>query len=258
MMTEGLFSLEGRVALVTGGNSGLGRGIARGYRAAGAQVVVTGRNPDKNAAMVAEFGDTKAVIALEVQDEAAVKKAVDHVVGHFGRIDILVNNAGLFRGGPILEMALDDWNTVMGAHLTGPYLCSKYAGQKMRDQGEGGKIINIGSMYSVLGPPNAADYAAAKAGVLGLTRSMATELAAYNIQVNAILPGWFETDMTRGLPARPRGEEIRKHTPAGRWGEDADMVGAAIFLASPASDFVTGVSLPVDGGYLLSERELHD
>jgi 2-dehydro-3-deoxy-D-gluconate 5-dehydrogenase len=176
MSTE-LFSLQGRVALVTGGNSGIGRALALGFRTAGAQVVVTGRNPDKNRAMAAELGDEHTVIALDVRKEDTVSRAIGMVAARFGRLDILVNNAGLFRGGSVLELSLDDWNAVLDTHLTGAFLCSKYAAQLMQGQGTGGKIINIGSMYSVFGPPRAPDYTSAKAGVLGLTRALAVELA---------------------------------------------------------------------------------
>lgn len=248
------FSLEGKTALVTGGNGGLGKAIALGFRAAGAQVAVTGRDAEKNAAMGAELGGTGAVFPLDVRDEPAVEKTIAGVVDRFGRLDILVNNAGLFRGGSILNLTRADWEAVIGAHLTGSFLCSKYGAQAMVSHQKGGKIINIGSMYSLFGGPDFADYASAKAGILGLTRSLAVELAQYRIQVNAILPGWYETEMTRGMPATELGEQIRRKTPAGRWGNPEDLVGAAVFLASAASDFVTGTAIPVDGGYAISDR----
>lgn len=249
-----LFSLDGRAALVTGGNGGIGRAIALGLQAAGARIAVTGRNPEKNQAIAQELGDAGLVLPVDVRDEDAVERAVAGVVERFGRIDILVNNAGLFRGGSVVKLTLDDWNAVIGTHLTGAFLCAKHAAQAMIARGEGGKIINIGSMYSIFGPPNFPDYASAKAGMLGLTRALAVELAAHNIQVNAILPGWFETDMTRGMPHSRVGEQIRLKTPAGRWGELDELVGAAVFLASHASDFVTGVPIPVDGGYAVADR----
>jgi len=180
--------------------------------------------------------------------------AVRSVVDRFGRLDVLVNNAGGFAGGPVSELSLASWRTVIDSHLTGAFLCAKHAAARMREQRAGGKIINIGSMYSLFGPPSFADYAAAKSGMLGLTRALAVELAADEIQVNAVLPGWFETDLTRGMPASELGEYIRRRSPAGRWGVGEDLVGPVVFLASPASDFVTGAVLPVDGGYSVTDR----
>lgn len=252
-MNQKLFSLEGRVALVTGGNGGLGRAMALGLRDAGASVAVTGRNKDKNRAIANELGDPEAVIPLDVRNEVAVEAAVARVVECFGRLDILISNAGNGVSGFALDMSIDDWTSVVDTHLTGSFLCSKHAGRAMAQRGEGGKMINIGSMYSLFGPPNLVSYGAAKTGILGLTRALAVELAAHNIQVNAILPGWFETDLTRGMPDTEPGERIRKQTPAGRWGNPDDLVGAAVFLASGASNFVTGAALPVDGGYSIAD-----
>lgn len=163
---------------------------------------------------------------------------------------------GLFRGGSVLELNREDWEVVIGTHLTGTFLCSKHAARAMINGGSGGKIINIGSMYSLFGPPEYADYAAAKTGVVGVTRALAVELAVHRIQVNAILPGWFETNLTRGLPASPSGEQIRQKTPAARWGSPEELVGTAVYLASAASDFVTGVCIPVDGGYSVADRPI--
>jgi 2-deoxy-D-gluconate 3-dehydrogenase len=255
-MKQELFSLEGRVALIPGGNGGLGRAIALGLRGAGAQVAVTGRQPEKNEAISQELGDPSTVFALDVRDEAAVERTMGQVVERFGRLDVLVNNAGLVRGGPLLALSRENWSAVLETHVTGTFLCCKYAAGHMIAQGQGGKILNIGSIYSLFGAPEHADYGTAKTAILGLTRALAVELAPHHIQVNALLPGWFETDMTRGLPDTPRGQQIRRKTPAGRWGTPEDLVGAAIFLASTASDFVTGVQVPVDGGYTVAERLL--
>jgi 2-deoxy-D-gluconate 3-dehydrogenase len=255
-MSLSSFSLEGKCALVTGGNGGIGRGIALGFRAAGARVAVTGRSAEKNAAVARELGDEGMTISLDVRDEDAVQKAVAEVVSGFGSLDILVNNAGIVLGGSVLDMPKEDWDSVIDTNLTGSFLCAKHAGQAMVAAGNGGKIINIGSVYSVFGTPKFVEYGASKAGVLGLTRGLAIELAPYDIQVNAILPGWYETDMSRASRKTSTAEEIRRKTPAGRWGSVEDLVGAAIFLASTASSFVTGVALPVDGGYLISERFL--
>lgn len=253
-MTADLFSLDGRVALITGGNGGIGRAIALGLQAAGARVAVTGRNREKNAAIAGELGEDGAVFELDVREEAAVERMFAAVVERFGRIDVLVNNAGVASGGAVVEMAQGVWDAVLATHLTGAFLCAKHAARAMLGQGEGGKIINIGSMYSVFGPPASVNYASAKAGLLGLTRALAVELAPHNIQVNAILPGWFPTGMTGRLPHSPIGEQIRRKTPAGRWGDPEDLVGAAVFLASRASAFVTGAQIPVDGGYLVADR----
>jgi 2-deoxy-D-gluconate 3-dehydrogenase len=252
-----LFSLEGKIALVTGGNGGLGRGMALGLCSAGAKVAVTGRNSAKNRAVAHELGEDGLTISLDVRDEDAVEAAVAEVVATFGSLDILINNAGVGRGGPALDMALEDWEAVIATNLTGSFLCAKHAGRAMVARGNGGKIVNIGSAYSVYGTPEFVDYGSSKTGILGLTRGLAIELAPHNIQVNAILPGWYETDMTTGHSAS-RGEEIRRKTPAGRWGIPEDLVGTAVFLASDASSFVTGIGLPVDGGYTISERFTSD
>ncbi len=256
-MLDNLFSLDGRVALVTGGNRGLGRAIALGFQRAGARVAVTGRDGAKNAEIGRELAEDGAVFALEVRDEAAVAATVARVVERFGRLDILVNNAGMVQDGSVLTMPRADWDAVLETNLTGLFLCAKHAASAMIAGGAGGKIINIGSIYSLFGTPSFASYGTTKAGVLGLTRALAIEFAVHSIQVNAILPGFCETDMTPWLPGSPLGEEIRRRTPAGRWGQPEDLVGAAIFLASAASDYVTGVQLPVDGGYSVTERFIH-
>jgi len=251
-----LFSLEGKTALVTGGNSGLGKAMALGLRGAGAQVAVTGRDAGKNAAMAADIGDG-AVFALDVRDDDAVSATITSVAERFGGLDILVNNAGLFRGGPLLGMKREDWQAVIDTHLTGSFLCAQAAAAAMTARGAGGKIINIGSMYSVYGALEAADYGSAKTGLLGLTRALAVELAPHGIQVNAILPGWHVTPLTQPLHEIPLAEAIRARTPAGRWGRAEDVVGAAVFLAAPASDFVTGTAIPVDGGYSIADRSIY-
>lgn len=240
--------------MVTGGNSGIGRAIALGFRNAGATVAITGRNEERNAIVATELADPEAAFGADVRDEDAMKLAVSRIVERHGRLDILVNNAGNARGGSISSITREDWEDVIGTHLTGAFICSKHASRAMIERGEGGKIINIGSMYSLFGPPFLSPYASAKAGLLGLTRALAVELAQQNIQVNALLPGWFETGMTRGLRRSPFGEDVSKRTPAGRWGEDEDLIGPAVFLASRASNFVTGCYIPVDGGYAVSDR----
>ncbi|ABL79509.1 short-chain dehydrogenase/reductase SDR (plasmid) [Nocardioides sp. JS614] len=256
VMDSKLFALDGRVALVTGGNGGLGRAIALALRDAGATVAVTGRDERKNAAVAADLGSADAVFPGDVRDESAVSATMAQVVERFGRLDILVNNAGNYVGGSVLDLTESGWHAVVDTHLTGSFLCAKHAAQVMVSQRSGGKIINIGSMYSLFGPPAAIGYAAAKTGIIGLTRALAVELAEHDIQVNAILPGWYETDLTRGAPGSEWGERIRHKTPAQRWGDTDDLAGPAVFLASTASDFVTGVALPVDGGYAVADRLL--
>jgi len=254
-VTTGQFSLTGKVALVTGGNGGLGKAMAIALRQAGAKVAVTGRNPDKNAAVAAELPEA-LVLPLDVRDEVAVERTVATVLQRLGRLDVLVNNAGQSRGGSVLELRLQDWHAVIDSHLTGAFLCAKHAARAMVAAGDGGKIVNVSSVYARYGPPDFADYAAAKAGQLGLTRALAVELAPHRIQVNAILPGWFETDLTRGMPATPLGEQLRAKTPAGRWGEHHELAGTVVYLASAASNFVTGAEFVVDGGYLVADRLL--
>ncbi|MBP8122125.1 MAG: SDR family oxidoreductase [Caldilineaceae bacterium] len=257
-MSIDMFSLVGKTALITGGNGGIGRALALGFQAAGARVAVTGRNAEKNAATIAELGPEALVCNLDVRDEDGVRDTVNRVIEHFGSIHILVNNAGNVSLETALEMSKASWNAVLETHLTGAFLCAQQAGRAMVRQGDGGKIINIGSMYSLFGPPNVLHYATAKTGMLGLTRGLAVELAVHNIQVNAILPGWIETDLNRERLRASLGDHARRMTPARRLGLADDLVGAAIFLASPASDFVTGVALPVDGGYSVADRYWQD
>jgi 2-dehydro-3-deoxy-D-gluconate 5-dehydrogenase len=255
-MNPSLLSLEGKVALVTGGNGGLGRAIALGFREAGAKVAVTGRDAAKNTDIAVELGSQQAAFALDVRDEAAVIDMIAQVMQHFGRLDILVNNAGTVRVSTILDHTLEDWNTVIDTNLTGPFLCAKYAAKVMIEQGEGGKIINIGSVGANFGPPDFSSYAASKAGIQGLTYALAVELAPYNIQVNGIEPGYFYTDMSSGIPDWLRDEIIRK-TPAARWGRPEELVGAALLLASQASSYMTGSIIRVDGGYSIADRFRH-
>ena len=201
-----------------------------------------------------ELGDSGAAFELDVRDEDAVQGTMARVEERFGGIDILVNSAGTTRGGSLVSLSRDDWDAVLGTHLTGAFLCAKYAARIMIARGSGGKIINIGSIYSLLGPPEFSDYATAKAGILGLTRSLAVELAPDDIQVNAILPGWFPTELTGFGPVTPFHEESRRRTPAQRWGEPEELVGAALLFASRASSFITGTQLVVDGGLTVSDR----
>jgi len=252
----GAFDLTGRVALVTGGNGGIGLGMARGLAKAGASLVIAGRNTEKNNAAVAELtalGAPCQAIAVDVADEAACRAMPETAKAIFGRLDVLINNAGIARGGVPQSVGLEDWNAVLQTNLTAVLVASQAAYPLMKAQG-GGKIINIGSMYAIFGAPLTPAYAASKGGLIQLTKSLAAAWARNNIQVNAILPGWIVTEMTEGPRASRPGftDNIVARTPAGRWGEADDFEGPAVFLSSPASAFVTGASLAVDGGFSIS------
>ena len=249
----GLQDLSGRVALVTGGNSGIGLGMAKGLAGAGASLVIGGRNAQKNAAAVKLLGELGAqVLAVEadVTLEADCNKLVSATLARFGRLDILVNNAGTNIRKPPQDYTLDEWKTVMDTNLTSAFLCSKAAYPALVAAG-GGKIINTGSMTSIFGASFAMPYSASKGGIVQLSKALATAWAKDKIQVNAILPGWIDTDLTRQARKDVAGLHERglARTPAARWGEPDDFQGIAVFLASRASDFVTGTAIPVDGGY---------
>jgi 2-deoxy-D-gluconate 3-dehydrogenase len=248
-----LFDLTGRVALVTGGNGGIGLGMARGLAQAGAAVAIAARNRAKADAALAELrglGAKATFIALDVRDETSCRVAIGKTVAEFGRLDILVNNSGTTVRKPPEKLTAAEWRLVLETNLTGAFFCSQAAYPDMVRAG-GGKIINIGSMMSLFGAPYAAPYAASKGGIVQMTRSLATAWAKDNIQVNAVLPGWIDTDLTRGARAQVEGlhERVLARTPAQRWGEPGDFAGIAVFLAAPASDFVTGAAIAVDGGY---------
>ncbi len=248
-----MFDLTGRVAVVTGGNGGIGLGMAEGLAAAGAAIVVAARNPEKSAAAVAALmasGAASAFIPLDVADPASCLEMVRQTVDRFGRLDILVNNAGMSVRKPPQDYAIAEWQAVLDTNLTGAFACAQAAYPVMKEGG-GGKIINIGSMMAIFGAAYAAAYAASKGGLVQLTRSLATAWANDNIQVNAVLPGWIDTELTRDARQQVAGlhERILHRSPAGRWGRPEDLAGIAVFLAAPASDFVTGAAIPVDGGF---------
>jgi 2-deoxy-D-gluconate 3-dehydrogenase len=248
-----MFDLTGRVAAVTGGNGGIGKGIALALAEAGAAVAILARNQEKNAAALAELRirATNAIaIRLDVNQRAALKFALTEVEQKLGAIDILVNNAGIAIPGGVLRLAAEDWDRVLETNLNSCFFLSQIAAQSMAARGSG-KIINIASEYSRFGNQIAPSYAASKGALIQLTKSMAIELAPYNVQVNAIVPGWIESDMTAPIKTRPFYNEIILRTPAGRFGTPAECGGAAIFLASHASDFVTGATIFVDGGYAI-------
>jgi 2-dehydro-3-deoxy-D-gluconate 5-dehydrogenase len=248
-----LFDLSGKVAVVTGGNGGIGFGMARGLAEAGAAVVVAGRNADKSARAVKELqglGAKAVAMEVDVANEASVTGLVKRVAGELGRVDILVNNAGTnIRKAP-QDLSLDEWHHVMDTNLTSAFLLSKATYSHMKRVG-GGKIINIGSMMSIFGVRFSPAYAPSKGGIVQLTKVLATAWAVDNIQVNAVLPGWIDTELTQRARQQVDGlhDSVLRRTPAGRWGVIEDMAGVAVFLAGPGSDFVTGTAIPVDGGY---------
>lgn len=239
------FRLDGKVALVTGGNSGIGRAIAMALAEHGARVAIASRNEDRNAAVAAELGEGGRAYAVDVGDADAVSSLIDGVFDDLGSLDVLVNNAGMGRGARVTEHRLEDWRRVLDVNLTSAFVAS----QRFAQRAERGKIINVISEYATFGGPFLASYTASKHGLLGLTKTLAIDLAP-TFQVNAIQPGWIDTPMTAGVKSFPEMEaEILRRTPMGRWGLPADHAGVAVFLASSASDFVTGVTIPVDGGY---------
>ena len=247
------FDLTGRVAVVTGGNGGIGLGMARGLADAGADVAVVGRNEEKSKAAVTELalrGVRAIAVAADVTDKDAVGRMVERVKGDLGRVDILVNNAGINIRKPPQVLELEEWSSVIDTNLTSAFLCSKAVHPLMKAAG-GGKVINIGSMMSIFGASFAPAYAASKGGIVQFTRSCACAWAADNIQANAVLPGWIDTDLTKRARKEIDGlhDRVLGRTPAARWGAIDDFAGIAVFLASPASDFVTGTAIPVDGGY---------
>jgi|SRR5271168_369943 len=254
MRGPALFDLTGRVAVVTGGNGGIGRGIALGLALAGAAVAVLGRNDEKNQRVLSELkaiGVPSMAVKLDVTNRAGLEPALNKIERELGSLDILVNNAGnVSLSGGVLNEKPEDWDGVIETQLNSVFLLSKLAAKSMLTR-KSGKIINIASMYSYFGSALVPSYSAAKGAIVQLTKSMAIELAPHNIQVNAIAPGWIETDMTAPVKTMSLNDEILARTPAGRWGQAEEVAGTAVFLASHASDFVTGTTIRVDGGYAI-------
>jgi len=244
------FDLTGKVAIVTGGNGGIGLGMAQGLAGAGATVVLSGRNAAKGNAAAREVGGSAIFVVADVSRKADCERLVRQTVERHGRLDILVNNAGTIIRRLPHEYAEAEWHAVMDANLTSAFLCCQAAYPHMCKAG-GGKIINIGSMMSLFGAPHTAAYGASKGGMVQFTRAIATAWGKDNIQANAVLPGFIVTDLTRERKENVPGldAEITARTPAGRWGEPEDLAGIAVFLACRASDFVTGTAIPCDGGY---------
>jgi gluconate 5-dehydrogenase len=249
-----LFDLAGKTALVTGSSDGIGLTIARGLAEAGASLVLNGRNEQKLAATARAFaaaGHKTHARAFDVADEAAVLAAFEHFDTVGVEIDILVNNAGNQLRKPMLELTGEEWRRIVDTHLAGAFQVGREAARRMIKRGRGGKIINVVSLTSEVARATIAPYTAAKGGLKMLTRAMAAEWAEHDIQANAIGPGYIETEMTKPLVADPKFDAwVKGRTPSGRWGKPDDLIGAAVFLASPASDYVNGQVVYVDGGLL--------
>ena len=247
-----MFELRNKVAVVTGGNGGIGLGMAQGLARAGARVVIAARDAAKSGAAVDSLrssGTEALAIEVDVTNEASVAHLFEEAQEQCGRIDILINNAGINIRKPVHEMAFAEWQKVIATNLDSAFLCCRAAYPHLKRAG-GGKLINIGSMLSIFGAGFAPAYGASKGGIVQLTKSLASAWAADNIQVNAVLPGWVNTDLTRKARVEVDGlhERVLARTPAARWGDPADFAGIAVFLASAESNFITGVAIPVDGG----------
>ncbi len=247
------FKLNDRVALVTGAATGLGAAIAIALSEAGAQVVCHGntRSPAATCEKIAGSGGVAHALTGDLSQPQTANDLVSHTIEHFGRLDILVNNAGTIRRAPAVDYSDDDWSAVIEVNLSSVFRLSKLAGKHMIDKGRGGKIVNIASLLSFQGGITVPAYAASKGGVVQLTKALANEWAKYAINVNAIAPGYIRTTNTAALQADEiRNRQILERIPAGRWGEPDDLAGAAVFLSSPASDYVNGHVLLVDGGWM--------
>lgn len=250
------FNLTDKVALITGGNGGIGFAIAKGLGQAGAKIVVAGRNNDKSSQAskkLVGLGISAIPIPIDVTKGESVFEAFQKTVANFGRLNILVNNAGIVVRKMPQDYNPQEWHDVINTNLMGAHLCCQQAYPLMSESG-GGKIINIGSMTSIFGSDWVSPYAASKGGIVQLTKSLAIAWANQNIQVNSILPGWIHTDLTKTYKTTrmERYLEIKKRIPIGHWGEPDDIAGAAVFLSSSASDYVTGSSITVDGGYSIN------
>lgn len=246
------FNLKGKIALVTGSSRGLGAAIALALAEAGANVAVHGSSqpPTATQKQVAKAGVDSIALAGDVGDASVCARLVQETIGHFGTIDILVNNAGIIRRAPAVEHSEEDWKAVIDVNLSSVFRLTQHAGRHMLSKGYG-KIINIASLLSFQGGILVPSYAAAKGGVGQLTKAFANEWASKGVNVNAIAPGYFATDNTEALQKNPeRSRQILERIPAGRWGDPGDLGGAAVFLASAASDYVHGHILVVDGGWI--------
>ncbi len=251
-MTTPNFSLEDKIAVVTGANTGLGQAMAVAMAAAGAHVVLVGRSaPDETQSKIDALGRDTAVVMADLSDVANVAGVIADAESALGPVDILVNNAGIIRRADALEFGVDDWDDVMDTNLKVPFFLAQAAAKSMLGGARGGKIINVASLLSFQGGIRVASYTASKSGLAGLTRLLANEWASKGINVNAIVPGYFATNNTEALRNDPdRNLKILERIPAGRWGDPSDIGGTAVFLASSASDYIHGTTVPVDGGWL--------
>ena len=252
-MTSSPFDLSGKVAIVTGGNGGIGLGIATGLAKAGAAIVIAARDQKKSAAAAEELqkiGARVATVEVDVQDKQSCLDMAKAALDRFQRIDILFANAGINIRKPPQDYTPAEWQAVLDVNLNGPFFCAQAVYPSMKAQG-GGKIVTTGSMTSIFGVPFAPAYSTSKGGIVQMSKSLATAWAKDNIQVNCILPGWIDTDLTKAARKQVDGlhDRVVARTPAGRWGDPQDFAGIAVFLSSTASDFVTGTAIPVDGGY---------
>lgn len=247
-----MFDLSGKVAVVTGANTGLGQGVAEALAAAGADIVAVGRTaPAETQTAVEKLGRRFHAISADLSGMEPIARIVSETVERFGAIDILVNNAGVIRRNDALEFTEDDWDAVMNVNLKTTFFLTQAVAKRMLEQGRGGKVINIASLLSFQGGIRVASYTASKSGLAGVTKLLANEWAAKGINVNAIAPGYFVTNNTEALRAdEERSRDILARIPAGRWGSPEDLGGAAVFLASRASDYVHGTVVAVDGGWL--------
>jgi len=246
------FSLEGKTAIVTGANTGLGQAMAVALATAGADVALVGRSaPDETESLIKSLGRKTAVVMADLSDASVVTSVIAGCEQQLGPVDILVNNAGIIRRQDALEFSEDDWDDVMATNLKVPFFLAQAAAKSMLRDKRGGKIINVASLLSLQGGIRVASYTASKSGLAGLTRLLANEWAARGINVNAIVPGYFATNNTVALRNdADRNRQILERVPAGRWGDPDDLAGTAVYLASNASDYVHGVLIPVDGGWL--------
>lgn len=245
------FDLSGKVAIVTGANAGIGQGIALALAQAGADIAAVGRSPaDETVAQIRDMGRKAEIMAADLSSLSPVQRVVDETLDRLGGLDILVNNAGIIRRADALDFSEADWDAVMDTNLKSVFFLCQAAARHMATQGAG-KIINIASVLSFQGGVRVPSYTASKSGIAGLTKALANEWAARGICVNAIAPGYIATNNTAALQAdETRNRQIMERIPAGRWGEPADMGGAAVFLASSAADYVHGHTIAVDGGWL--------